>query len=264
LAEQSLAHFREQGDTPFSVYPLGLLGLIHLAQGELEAARPLLEESLAIGKRTGVETDAVHLALGLARLLTLQGDAVSARHLYQESLTLLFECNVYKEDIAGSLEGLAALEVGQGEPLQAARLWGAAEALREAIGAPMHPVYRPSYGHARAHACAQAGEQAFHLAWAEGRGMTPEQAFATEEPVTKQVSSIPPSSQLGQLAQASQEMARQVYARKQHLQQQVQQLRIEIDQTSKTREVAAITESVYFQQLLSKAKKFRNRGRKDE
>jgi predicted ATPase len=65
-AEQSLAHFRERGDTPFSVYPLGLLGLMHLEQGELEAARPLLEDSLAIGKRVGVETDAVDLALGLA------------------------------------------------------------------------------------------------------------------------------------------------------------------------------------------------------
>jgi hypothetical protein len=94
--------------------------------------------------------------------------------------------------------------------------------------------------------------------------MTPEQAFATEEPATERVSSIPPSSQLGQLAQVSQEMAPQVYARKQHLQQQVQQLRIEIDQTSKAREVAAITESVYFQQLLGKAKKFRNRGRNNE
>jgi len=194
LAEQSLAYFRERGDTPFSVYPLGLLGLIHLEQGELEAARPLLEESLAIGKQTGVETDAVHLALGLARLSTLRGNAASARHLYQESLTLLFECNVYQEDIAASLEGLAALEAGQGEPRQAARLWGAAEALREAIGAPMHPVHRASYAPVLAHARTALDEQAFRLAWAEGRGMTPEQALATQEPGTPQVSPIPRSS----------------------------------------------------------------------
>ena len=38
------------------------------------------------------------------------------------------------------------------------------------------------------------------------------------------------SDELGQLAQVFQEMALQVYAREQHLQQQVQQLRIEIDQ----------------------------------
>lgn len=124
LAEQSLVHFRERGDTPFSVYPLGLLGLIHLEQGELEAARTLLEESLALGKQTGVESDAVHLALGLARLSALQGDAAAARRLYQESLILLFEFNVYQESVAASLEGLAALEAGQGAPRQAVRLWG--------------------------------------------------------------------------------------------------------------------------------------------
>jgi ATP/maltotriose-dependent transcriptional regulator MalT len=184
LAEQSLAHFRERGDTPFSVYPLGLLGLIHLEQGELESARSLLEESLAIGKKVGVETDAVHLALGLARLLTLQGDAASARRLYQESVTLLFEGNVYQEQIAASLEGLAALEAGQGAPRQAVRLWGAAEALREVIGAPMHPVHRPSYEQAMALAHRELGEQAFAAAWAEGRSLTPEQVLVTPAPAS--------------------------------------------------------------------------------
>ncbi len=70
--------------------------------------------------------------------------------------------------------------------------------------------------------------------------------------------------ELGQLAQVFQEMARQVYAREQHLQQQVQQLRIEIDQVRKAREVADITESEYFQQLLGKADELRNRVREED
>jgi CheY-like chemotaxis protein len=70
--------------------------------------------------------------------------------------------------------------------------------------------------------------------------------------------------ELGQLAQVFQEMARQVYAREQQLKQQVQQLRIEIDQTRKAREVAEITESDYFQQLLGKADELRNRTRANE
>jgi two-component system cell cycle response regulator len=68
------------------------------------------------------------------------------------------------------------------------------------------------------------------------------------------------SDELGQLAQVFQEMARQVYAREQHLQRQVQQLRIEIDHARKAREVADITESEYFQQLLGKAEEIRNRA----
>jgi len=72
------------------------------------------------------------------------------------------------------------------------------------------------------------------------------------------------SDELGQLALVFQEMARQVYAREQQLQRQVQQLRIEIDQERRTREVADITESDYFQQLLGKADELRNRARADE
>jgi CheY-like chemotaxis protein len=72
------------------------------------------------------------------------------------------------------------------------------------------------------------------------------------------------SDELGQLALVFQEMARQVYAREQHLQRQVQQLRIEIDQVRKAREVAEITESDSFQQLLGKAEELRNRAKADE
>ena len=72
------------------------------------------------------------------------------------------------------------------------------------------------------------------------------------------------SDELGQLAQVFQEMALQVYAREQRLQQQVQQLRIEIDQARKAREVADITDSEYFQQLLGKADELRNRVKTEE
>ena len=70
----------------------------------------------------------------------------------------------------------------QGEPTWAARLWGAAEALRETMGTPISPVYRADYERSVAAARAQLGEQAFAAAWAEGRTMTPEQALAARGP----------------------------------------------------------------------------------
>lgn len=70
--------------------------------------------------------------------------------------------------------------------------------------------------------------------------------------------------ELGQLALVFQEMARQVYAREQQLQRQVQQLRIEIDQARKASEVAEITESDFFRQLLGKAEELRSRIKDDE
>jgi len=72
------------------------------------------------------------------------------------------------------------------------------------------------------------------------------------------------NDELGQLALVFQEMARQVYAREQHLQRQVLQLRIEIDQARNASEVAEITESDFFQQLLGRADELRNRVKDNE
>ena len=179
LVEQSQAQFREQGNTIYTSQQLGLLGLLYLEQGELEAARHSLENSLTTGKQA--EMDSIEQVLGLALLSFLQGDRMEARRLYQESLRSLFISNEFKELIAVSLEGLAALETVQGTLFRAARLWGSAAALREVIGVPIYPVYRDDYERAVAQAHAALGESAFRAAWAEGRLMTPEQALADQE-----------------------------------------------------------------------------------
>lgn len=65
---------------------------------------------------------------------------------------------------------------------------------------------------------------------------------------------------LGQLGRVFQRMAREVIAREQSLKQQVQALKIEIDQAKKAREVAEITESDYFRNLKERAQRLRGRG----
>src|SRR5919112_154129 len=66
--------------------------------------------------------------------------------------------------------------------------------------------------------------------------------------------------ELGQLARVFQRMAREVQAREQHLEQEVQQLRIEIDETRTARQVAEITETDYFRDLQRKANRLRSRA----
>jgi DNA-binding response OmpR family regulator len=65
---------------------------------------------------------------------------------------------------------------------------------------------------------------------------------------------------LGKLARVFQNMARQVYTREQILRQQVQELRIEIDEVKKLRQVAEITETEYFRDLAAKAERLRQRS----
>ncbi|MFM8322788.1 MAG: cyclic nucleotide-binding domain-containing protein [Chloroflexota bacterium] len=65
--------------------------------------------------------------------------------------------------------------------------------------------------------------------------------------------------ELGQLARVFQRMANEVRAREQRLKQEVQELRIQIDEVKKAQQVAEITESEYFQQLQSKIQRIKKR-----
>lgn len=58
---------------------------------------------------------------------------------------------------------------------------------------------------------------------------------------------------LGNLARVFQRMIREIYAREQRLQQQVQDLRIEVDKARQTQQVQKITDTDYFRQLRGKA-----------
>ncbi len=66
------------------------------------------------------------------------------------------------------------------------------------------------------------------------------------------------SDGLGQLARVFQSMAREVYAREQRLRRQVRELRIELSEASKARQVAEITETEYFRRLQADAQDLRD------
>jgi len=129
------------------------------------------------------------IALGiydLAGLSLVQGDYATARRSYEECLQRASAIGK-KELLASCLEGLAAAVLAQAgetgpvsESCWATRLWGAAARLREAIGAPMPPVRRPTYEQARASAQSRLGDHLFAAAWTQGRSMTPEQALAAQ------------------------------------------------------------------------------------
>jgi len=113
-----------------------------------------------------------------------EGDYGRAGVHLAESLALLRELGS-RWQLAHTLEvvaGLAALAAGQvnAQPrgLQAARLFGAAEALRETLGTPLLPIYQDHYQRRLASARTLINEATFAAAWAEGRAIALEQAIA--------------------------------------------------------------------------------------
>ena len=152
------------------------MGLNAIYQGDHERAAALLEEALSLrwelGDRIGLAANLN--ALGMAALG--RGDPEVAKSLIVESLTLSSVLG-HELLVAENLEALAAVTGTRGEGARAARLWGAAEALREATDALLPPsegALLDSYAAARS----QLGEEAWKRAWEEERAMTLEEAVA--------------------------------------------------------------------------------------
>ncbi len=168
LAEQSRALLKERGGLSFEALQLDLLGQIHLVQGEPLLARELAEQSVALHKELGDRGNTVKSLIDLGRVVALSGDLALARHHYKEGLALIRELG-YQEHLPACLEGVAAVEAEQRKTEWAVRLWGRAEALREAMGTPLPAVERTDYDQALAAARRELGEQIFAAAWTRGR-----------------------------------------------------------------------------------------------
>ena len=105
-----------------------------------------------------------------------QGDFAAARSLLKDSLAAARALDDWPR--AFGMERLAIVVTAQGECIWAARLLGAAEALRENCGVPVTPMERVDYEPAMVAARADLGERTFTSAWTEGRNMTFEQVLA--------------------------------------------------------------------------------------
>jgi ATP/maltotriose-dependent transcriptional regulator MalT len=185
LVEEGLVLSRELGHD--RMYMANRVGEIRLLQGDMATARLLFEQSLAYFQERANEKQAGWVLSCLGKVSAAQGDYQAAQAYYEASLlrNREVEKNLVPLDIPPVLEGLAAVVASQENVAWAARLWGTAEALREARKDPLAPVYRPDYKRAVAAASAQLGEQLFAASWAEGRTMTSDQVLTTKERTTE-------------------------------------------------------------------------------
>jgi predicted ATPase/class 3 adenylate cyclase/DNA-binding CsgD family transcriptional regulator len=177
--EDALVLYRQVDDKEGIAACFHLFGQIALLQGETEEARSWFEHSVALHKELGHQAGLAWAVSGLARVAFAQSDYVAARNRYEESLARARAMDD-QELLVSCVEGLAVVVSVQGEPMWAARLWGAAEVLRETIGEPLSPVEHAFYERAIMDARRRLGERAFAAVWAEGRSMTPDQALQAQ------------------------------------------------------------------------------------
>ena len=175
--EESLALLRAAEQRVMVPNALAWLAMVFWARGEQERAFALLEEGLGFSRELGDPWVLSHTLLLLGQWERHRGDYERAKVLTQESLTIRRSMKD-RWGIAASLLELACMAAGQGWWERAARLWGAAEALREDLGAIVLPGLQGDPSFVVSSARAGLGEEGFAMAQAAGRAMSLDQAVA--------------------------------------------------------------------------------------
>ena len=182
--EESLEIKRELADSSSISIALNNLGLVALSQGDYNTARAYLEESLAIDRELK-DQDAIATSLVNLGAVALDDERYGeARPLFMEALELFYEVGDTR-GIVDSLENLVGLASKVGSFGRAPALGGAAEALREDIGAPMGAPERARYERFLALARGSVDDALWSEQWDKGRIMANDLArviaYALEE-----------------------------------------------------------------------------------
>lgn len=143
-----------------------------LARGDLSAARRWSDEavSMASGAHRMV------LLATRARVAIAQGDSKQADLDAHDALAIAAQTNAYLT-IPDVLECLAALDADSGSHLEAARLFGAAQAIREQTGQVRFKIYDADYDAALAALRNALDHNSFEAGWAAGVALSAEEAI---------------------------------------------------------------------------------------
>jgi predicted ATPase/DNA-binding SARP family transcriptional activator len=142
-ASTALAAFRDLGDVEGVAWSLISLGTVARYQGEVERAAALLGESRTLSEGIGFREGIAWCCEQLGLLAAVDGDP-AAITLLRRSLELHGELRD-RWRMSSVLEDLAAIAIALDQARPAARLLGAAEAIRDAIGTVIAPCERPQH-----------------------------------------------------------------------------------------------------------------------
>jgi non-specific serine/threonine protein kinase len=235
LHGEALELYRQIEDDSGVAFALVCLGAQHMEKGDHERAAPFLEEALELSRRIDDKRTTAGTLHNLADVERQRGNYERAKALGMESVALAREIEdtwltamcvgwvgmlavwsdkehdqaegYLKEALALNrelgnwaygaycLEGFAGLAGAREQGMRAARLWGAAEALRTNIGAPLPPEPRSYYERSMSAARALPGEGAWEAAFAQGMAMSAEEA--AEYALSEEVAPAPESPPVG-------------------------------------------------------------------
>jgi predicted ATPase/class 3 adenylate cyclase len=176
LFDQAVAFFDEMKDRWGTAFALDNHGLAVARSGDGTGAQSLHERALAISHELGDERGVARSLMHLADAAAQEGDLTRARSLQRECLRIRFALRDMP-GVATAMERMAWVVMADAAE-DAARLIGAAQALRETIKAPLPVAAREDYERYVRMLATRMGEQAFEQERLAGRMMAPDRAVA--------------------------------------------------------------------------------------
>jgi predicted ATPase/class 3 adenylate cyclase/DNA-binding CsgD family transcriptional regulator len=171
-SEAALRHVSIQPDTA-SMY-LSRLAQAALVWGDLEDARRWADE--AVASTTAWPYHAMDALATRARIKVAQGEHEQAERDAHDALTRGAGVKAYV-GIPDILECLAGLAADADSQREAARLCGAAAAMRERMGMVRFKIYDTDYEASMATLRTGLGDKDFETAWAEGAALSTDEAI---------------------------------------------------------------------------------------
>ena len=176
LFGQGLKIAREIDDKWLISFTLHFTAIGTSFRGDYELARSQFEEHIMLTKEGAGNAQGIAFSLfHLGRIARLQGDYASAHAHHGDGIQMFIQMG----DLRGlgySLSGYACLALAQEEIEQAARLFGAVDAIREELGSLLEVILQNEYEQAKVATQELLGEDAFNTEWSNGYAMPVEKA----------------------------------------------------------------------------------------
>jgi len=186
LFEEALAASRDVGERAGLAWALGNLGRLARMRGDDPRADRLFDECLRLSREIGDQWGAAWTLGNLGRAALDRGEHQRASALFEESLILCRGLASRDRRSAYMVHYLGVVAGELGHPERAARLFGAAEALRDTTGRTLSPADRAEHQRHVDAVRGALGTEQFDAAWADGQAMPFERAveYALSAPPT--------------------------------------------------------------------------------
>jgi predicted ATPase len=180
IFEESASILYSMGDRFGMAFAIDKSAMAEARAGDRDTARNLHERALGISKELGDERGVARSLMHLADLALQEGDRSRAKELQRECLRIRQGLRDMP-GMASAMEKLAWV-LAPDSAEDAARLLGAAEALRASINAPMPPTGLADYEQSVRMISSNLGQEAFEALRLQGRAMGAQEAVGAVAP----------------------------------------------------------------------------------